>query len=314
MSKFNRAWASTLLGVSAVALHWVHPILSVVVGFAGLLLTARFAMRVNVPRMRGAERVATLLSALTVYLATRSVTLASAVLVLGLFWVPTDWLVLRSKSILYATPLAAWVVAATLTALSYESGLWMLAVVPYLGFGLMLAVDVLKMRRGQLSRMAHVGLALGKPLPEIDLPYRDGDGEFKLSDFRGTTLLLFFVRGDWCPVCHVMMRIVSREAEHLSQHGVELVFVSPAEGPVDAELASMLGLRGRMVFDASAGVARRFGLIEPRASGGDVPLPVAILVDPDGIIRDITLPDDVSSYSNESKIQTALKALTPVVA
>ena len=125
-----------------------------------------------------------------------------------------------------------------------------------------------------------------------------------------------FVRGDWCPVCHVMMRIISKEAATLAKHNVKLVLISPSEGKVDEEFAKQIGLQSDFVHDKDSAFAVSIGLLEAKAAkeGKDVPLPVAILVDPQGIVRHVSRPDDVTAFSSENKLVRILETVPAAVA
>ena len=53
-----------------------------------------------------------------------------------------------------------------------------------------------------------MGIDSGHPAPQFSLPDQDGN-IVNLSDYKGNRhLLIIFVRGDWCPSCH--MKLVKR--------------------------------------------------------------------------------------------------------
>jgi peroxiredoxin len=106
-----------------------------------------------------------------------------------------------------------------------------------------------------------------------------------------------------------MMRLINKQAAALERHGVRLMLVTPSEGEIDDEFATHLAFETRMLLDRGAATAKRLGLLDVnKRDGQDVPLPVGLLIDPTGIVRDITRPDDVATYVDERKLEAALGA------
>lgn len=105
-------------------------------------------------------------------------------------------------------------------------------------------------------------------------------------------MLLCLLQGDWCPVCHVMMRIYNKEAPALARHNVKFVVVSGSCGPGSEAFEKDLGVDYMLLADPDGKVAGMFGALFPNISKGkDVALPSTFLIDPSGCLKHASRPD-----------------------
>jgi len=310
MGKVAKVWVMAAITAAAVGLHFVHPAAGVAVTAVVSTATLFAAFELNVPATRAGATVAMLAAGAAIYLATHSHFLAAVPILLPLN-MPNELVMGNSRKLFDALPVLSSVLLVALMAAAWPTGWWGLAVahcvliqayVVYLTLGGLSASN-------NLLRGARKKLALGSTMPELDLPFRETEGHYSLNADRGQFVLLVFVRGDWCPVCHVMMRIISKQAATLAKHKVKLVLISPSEGKVDEEFANHLGLKSDFVHDKASAFAVSIGLLESKNKDKDVPLPVAILVDPEGKVRHVSRPDDVTAFSSENKIAQVLEAI-----
>lgn len=309
MSRVTKSRLLAALGLAGLAATPVYAPAGIALTVVATVMATFSVMGLNAPATRLPQHVAVLSQAAALYLATRDPMLSLAALVSGSVMVPTELLLLHSGRAFAYIPLVGGLLSCALVAFAWPVGLWGLAVVPMIFMNLFFGPRVLAGRNRNAARAAKMELHVGEPLPELKLPYRDGSGEVDFTAERDHPVLLLFVRGDWCAICHVLMRVVSRERRTLQDKGVKLYLVTPAEGEVDAELAEQLGLDTRMLLDRGAEAARRFGMLEAEGPNGPTTLPIAILVDAQGVIRDITKPEDVTAYANESRIAKQLQLL-----
>jgi len=86
------------------------------------------------------------------------------------------------------------------------------------------------------------GVDIGKNAPDFALP--DMNGEIvKLSELIGTrNLLLIFVRGDWCPWCHMMLRTYQKNIERFKEKNILLLAIGPDTTEVNRDMVLKLGL------------------------------------------------------------------------
>jgi peroxiredoxin len=297
-----------LVTVAGLALTFVYAPLGVAVAAVGMYATIFAVLELNVPETRAAFMIAVACEALAVWVASGSIPLGASALALCIPLMPYEAVRRRSMLVDRLLPVLALVTGAVLFALAWPTGWWGIALLPNATMTILVTHKTFAIARGNSEAARGSKLTVGTPMPDITLPMREGGGDFVLSAQRGRHVLLMFVRGDWCPVCHVLMRIISRESETLERYGVRVALISPSEGAVDDELVRRLGLKPGMLLDRDAMVARSLGLVyREQNDGKDVPVPVAVLIDPRGIIQSISRPDDLTDFTTESRVLSLLK-------
>lgn len=179
---------------------------------------------------------------------------------------------------------------------------WALApVLAFCAFSTFMAVQgPLKMRK---LRREGWSIALGQAAPQVRLPRMGDQAEWSLADERGRYVLLCFLRGHWCAVCHIMMRIYKAEAGKLLEHGVKLVAITPDGGPEAMDFARQIGVDYTVLVDADCKVAQQFGALQAGAlKGKDAPLPASFLIDREGTLRYASKPRDVGSFLDPREV------------
>lgn len=155
------------------------------------------------------------------------------------------------------------------------------------------------------------------PAPDFELPDQDGH-VVRLSDLRGTPLLLIFVRGDWCPGCHMMLRTYERNRARFLEKGVHVVGIGPDNIEVNRDMVARIGVGYKMLSDDAQEVSGRYGVVYNNpmlelnvdyAQG--IPLPASFLVDRDGIVRYVSRPDRVGEFLDPELIFGVLEQLPP---
>jgi peroxiredoxin Q/BCP len=146
-------------------------------------------------------------------------------------------------------------------------------------------------------------IAIGAEAPEFSLPDQDGK-MVSLSSFRGQrNLILVFVRGDWCPGCHMMLRTYQKEAEKFRSKNIFAVAIGPDPVGVNREMVEKLGLDFRVLSDEKQRTAMIYGVqldkydndfAEKYEEG--IPLPASFLVDKQGVVRYVSRPDKVGEF------------------
>jgi peroxiredoxin len=298
--------------LAGVGLVYVYPPVGVGVAAVGAIMVTFSIFALNVPAARAAAVIAILANAAAVFLASGSWALALAVLPPMLMVMPSELVMRRNRNMSDFGPLVGVLAGVVLLGVALPmltSVWWVLAVVPHLLLGLLFVKLTLGGRSSYMAHFNRLKVQEGKPLPvDVSLPARDGKETFSLAKHAGQFVLLLFIRGDWCPVCHVMMRIVSKESATLEKHGVKVAIISPTEGQLEDEAVEHMGLDPGMLYDENSNLARALDLIQKdQTNGKDVPLPVTVLIDPQGVVRNISKPDDVTAYSNEQKIISILE-------
>lgn len=140
------------------------------------------------------------------------------------------------------------------------------------GYGIM-ALDVARNSTGR-----PVAVEIGRAAPDFRLA-RLGGGDLRLSDLRGTVVLLTFW-ASWCVPCRTQMPEFVRLYGELQPKGLEILAVDVQEAADPAQtVVDEFGMRFPILFDRSGSVARTYRVEQ---------LPVTLLIDRDGVIRATT--------------------------
>lgn len=192
----------------------------------------------------------------------------------------------------------------------YQHSNWATWAVPVPGFffAFIIAWGIIKDKR-QLNVHKGYKLSIGSYAPPFELPDQSGN-MMRLSDFIGNRhLLLIFVRGDWCPGCHMMLRTYQKEKEKFAKKNIFVMSIGPDPVGVNKEMVERLGLDFSVLADAKQKTAMTYGVqleeydnqfAEQYDEG--IPLPASFLIDKEGVIRYISRPDKVGEFLNPSLI------------
>ncbi len=182
--------------------------------------------------------------------------------------------------------------------------------VPIILFAGLLGWGILKDKK-QLLAAAKGGyrVQIGKPANEFELPDQDGN-LVKLSDFKNDRhLLLIFVRGDWCPGCHMMLRTYEKNNLKFKEKNILVMAIGPDPVGVNRGMVEKLGLDFKVLSDEGQRTAMVYG-VQLKEYDNDfaekyeegIPLPASFLVDKTGIVRYVSRPDKVGEFLNPSLI------------
>lgn len=191
----------------------------------------------------------------------------------------------------------------------------MIGLLPATGLAVSYALDGRAIRR-QVSQGYRI--KVGVSAPEFELPDQEGR-PVRLSDYRGYPVLLVFIRGDWCPGCHMMLRTYEKGRERFLEKGVHVLGIGPDSIDVNKDMMERLGVGYRMLSDAGQQLSSQYGVVYSNPAletmiryEDGIPLPASFLVDQDGIVRYVSRPDRVGEYLDPSLIFGVLEEM-PVV-
>ncbi len=190
---------------------------------------------------------------------------------------------------------------------------WILPVFPmafmtFIGYHIIL--DAIRLNKKGASKL---NAESGQKAIDFSLPDNKG-GMVKLSDYKDKNhVLLLFLRGDWCPSCHIMTRIYEKNREKFAEKNVVTLGISPDDSNVNAEMISRLGLQNILLTDSDQTVTKQYGgrfFTSPRATYAEgIPLPASVLVDKSGIIRYVSSPGKANEFLDPSHIFPIVAAL-----
>ena len=192
---------------------------------------------------------------------------------------------------------------------------------PVILFGCYIAWGVIQDSKGLLAYLKkRKYVEPGNPAPEFSLLDQDGNAT-KLSDFKGKRdLLLIFVRGDWCPGCHMMLRTYQRESHRFKEKNILCMAIGPDPVGVNRAMVEKLGLDFKVLSDEGQIIAQTYGcrleddenlhpVKESHKYNAGIPLPASFLVDKNGIVRYTSRPDRVGEFLDPAKIFPVLEKL-----
>ncbi len=192
---------------------------------------------------------------------------------------------------------------------------------PVLLFGFYIANGVILDTKGLMAYLKKRRyVEIGNPAPEFSLPDQDGTTTH-LSDFKNKRdLLLIFVRGDWCPGCHMMLRTYQKESHRFKEKNILCMAIGPDPVGVNRGMVEKLGLDFKVLSDEGQKIAQTYGcrleddenlhpVKESHKYKEGIPLPASFLVDKNGIVRYTSRPDRVGEFLDPSKIFSVLEKL-----
>jgi peroxiredoxin Q/BCP len=148
--------------------------------------------------------------------------------------------------------------------------------------------------------------AVGDVAPDFTL--EGTEGPFRLSDYRGSRVVLLFYPGDFTPVCTRQFCSYSSRAEEIGDLDALLVGISAQDLDSHSEFVAKHGLNIPLLADADCEVAKAYGawarVIGTRRA--------VVIVDEDGIVgyrHDHALGLD---YQSVDDLRAALADLEPV--
>lgn len=156
----------------------------------------------------------------------------------------------------------------------------------------------------------------GHAAPDFDLPTGE-DKRFSLRDLRGRPLLLFFLRGTWCPNCKKLMARLETDWEEFASRGVGVVCIAAQriDGMTGArQFVGERGYRFPILFDEKRRVVRAYGVYRPIGLDAlHIAHPAVFLIDSDQKIRWIAVSPNQTMRPSTSELlhQIGEKLLTP---
>jgi peroxiredoxin len=164
-------------------------------------------------------------------------------------------------------------------------------------------------------------------MPDAELLDVDGSATSLGAIRNGTTAVVVFYRGGWCPYCNIALRTYQAELlPELQARGVPLIAVSPQQPDGSLSVKEMAQLTFAVLSDPGNQIAGKLGILTaPSAevrkiqlgSGMDLternadgtitlPMPTVVIVAADGTIGWIDVHPDYTSRTEVAQILAAL--------
>jgi len=219
---------------------------------------------------------------------------------------------------LWVEPLMLLMGAGLLLLAGYWEGVW-----PWAGFVAGLPAMVISGGYIQdapyIAAQSRQGYAVrvGDVAPDFELPSTRGTWVRLHDYFPRNPVLLLFVRGDWCPGCHMMLRTYERHKHRFYEKNVIILGIGPDPLGVNQAMIERLGVSFLMLSDENFTVIRRYGnayhneFLQKTAAGYEagIPLPAAYLIDRHGIVRYISSAEYVGEFLDPNTIFPVLEQI-----
>ncbi len=159
------------------------------------------------------------------------------------------------------------------------------------------------------------GSVLGQLAPTFTLDDMEGK-KVSLTDFTNKNhVLLIFVRGDWCPTCHIMIREYERNSSKFMEKSIVPIGISPDTTEVNKSMMERLGWKNMLLSDIKQEVASKYGILFFESSGEakyeqGVALPASFLIDKSGVVRYMSRSDRAGEFLSPNLIFPVIETLS----
>jgi peroxiredoxin len=123
------------------------------------------------------------------------------------------------------------------------------------------AVHERAVRELQEAGIAEQRLKEGALAPAFELPDQSGKLVTSASLLKAGALVVFFVRGRWCPFCVGQLEAMNAVAHQLRSAGASLIAISPQTVHQNYLMADQHRLQFPVLSDGGNKVAKQFGIV-----------------------------------------------------
>lgn len=161
------------------------------------------------------------------------------------------------------------------------------------------------------SRMAvsKMNVVIGSRAPDFTLSDQNGNVVTLVNLLRESHVLLIFVRGDWCPTCHMMIRGYLKNKERFAEKNIRIVGVGPDPVGVNKDIMSRLDEHSLMLADENQETALQYSRstqqnnpVTKSLYSKGIPLPASFLVHRNGTIIYSSRSDRAAEILQPEKI------------
>jgi peroxiredoxin len=143
----------------------------------------------------------------------------------------------------------------------------------------------------QIMKSKRIEMKVGTEAYNFTLPDQFGNQVVLKELLKTNHVLLIFVRGDWCPTCHIMLRSYFRNKEKFAERNVRIVGIGPDPQGVNKEMMQRIDEHSLLLSDPHQEVTLLYSSdIQPTtvmnklAVEKGIPLPASFLVHQNGKI------------------------------
>jgi len=152
--------------------------------------------------------------------------------------------------------------------------------------------------------VASVTLTVGAIAPEFSLQGLNGDW-VKLSELRGTKILMIFYRGHWCPFCVGHLQDIQTVLPELENLGYQVLAISPDSATGMQKMVDRLDRPYQFLSDKTLEVTGLYGI----GRDDEIPHPAMILLDQQGIVQWFYIGEDYKQRPSAAQLQQVLNRI-----
>ena len=160
---------------------------------------------------------------------------------------------------------------------------------------------------------------VGEVAPDFELP-GSADKTYRLSDYRGRTVVLAFYPGDATRVCTAQFCSYRDNSDRFERLGVEVLGISPQSVDSHERWIEERSLNVPLLADEDLAVSKRYGVtgwVGPfaklarleEAPGGRYVMRSIFVVDPEGIVRHRHVSRTGAGFQTVDDIERAVAAI-----
>lgn len=216
------------------------------------------------------------------------------------------------EPVIYSLAIALYIIGNIKEGTGWPGWVYPLPLIGLVSFRMMgVAVDIKEfviLTKGKYSAR------VGNEAPDFSLPDQEGN-KVTLSDYRGKQhVLIVFVRGDWCPTCHIMLRTYERNKDKFAEKNIVILAIGPDPAGVNLDMVQRLGIDYKVLSDEKNEAAHAYGMMFQKNNpltdyGTGIPLPAAFLVDMNGTVLYTSNPKTPGEILSPEKIFPVVEKL-----
>ena len=147
-------------------------------------------------------------------------------------------------------------------------------------------------------------IVVGTVAPDFTLPDQDKK-DFKLSDYKGKNVVLFFYPLDWSPTCTKENACFSQDFSKFSQYA-EVAAISIDSVWSHKAWQEKMGLKHRLLADMHRKVTKDYGLFH---SGGNISQRATVIIGKDGKVAWVKVEPDITKERDYKEVEAQLAKL-----
>lgn len=96
-------------------------------------------------------------------------------------------------------------------------------------------------------------------LPEFTVKDSSGN-DIQSHEFKGKKALIFFYRGNWCPLCMAQIKEVAAQYKKFEDNNINVIFIAPQSPKNTQDLANKFNLSFKFYLDENNRAAKKLGI------------------------------------------------------